>query len=114
MNGLLWSLRYGIFSVGILYTGGAAAVMFAMGFTWHILVAMECGLVAGVLIGIITEYYTSFEYSPTVDVSKAGFTGPATVVIEGFGLGLQSNTTHALFGSSLLPWSASSYLAVWN
>lgn len=60
-----------------------------LGMSIFVWVAMECGLIAGILIGLITEYYTSFEYSPTQDVSKAGFTGPATVAIQGFGLGLR-------------------------
>jgi K(+)-stimulated pyrophosphate-energized sodium pump len=91
MGGLLWALRNGIFVAGGLFSGGSLViivVLFDMSF--FIWVAMECGLLAGIMIGLITEYYTSFEYSPTQDVSKAGFTGPATVAIQGFGLGLQS------------------------
>ena len=91
MGGLLWALRNGTFAAGFLFTVGSLLIML-LWFEMSIMVwiAMEVGLVAGILIGLITEYYTSFEYSPTQDVSKAGFTGPATVAIQGFGLGLQS------------------------
>ena len=90
MSGLLWTLRNGIFVAGGLFSGGSIALLLGLGFSFYVWVAMECGLLAGILIGLITEYYTSFEYQPTIDVSKAGFTGPATVAIQGFGLGLQS------------------------
>ena len=90
MSGLLWTLRNGIFVAGGLFSGGSIALCLALEFSIFVWLAMECGLVAGILIGLITEYYTSFEYQPTIDVSKAGFTGPATVAIQGFGLGLQS------------------------
>jgi K(+)-stimulated pyrophosphate-energized sodium pump len=91
MGGLLWALRNGIFVAGGLFSVGSFVIIFFIfEMSFFIWVAMECGLLAGIMIGLITEYYTSFEYSPTQDVSKAGFTGPATVAIQGFGLGLQS------------------------
>jgi K(+)-stimulated pyrophosphate-energized sodium pump len=97
MGGLLWALRNGIFVAGGLFSGCSVViivVVFDMSiFIW---IAMECGLLAGIMIGLITEYYTSFEYTPTQDVSKAGFTGPATVAIQGFGLGLQSTAAPVL------------------
>ncbi len=48
------------------------------------------GLIAGWLIGKITEYYTSQEYAPTKDVAGQSRTGPATVIISGIALGMQS------------------------
>jgi K(+)-stimulated pyrophosphate-energized sodium pump len=48
------------------------------------------GLVAGIIIGQSTEYYTSQSYKPTQKVSESSQTGPATVIISGLGLGMLS------------------------
>ena len=48
------------------------------------------GLVAGVIIGQATEYYTSHSYKPTQKISEAGLTGAATVIIKGIGTGMMS------------------------
>src|SRR5699024_7116067 len=48
------------------------------------------GLVAGVIIGQATEYYTSHSYKPTKKIAKSAETGPATVIISGIGMGMIS------------------------
>nr|WP_295353741.1 sodium-translocating pyrophosphatase [uncultured Prevotella sp.] len=48
------------------------------------------GLVAGVVIGQATEYYTSHSYKPTQKIAEASQTGPATVIIKGIGTGMIS------------------------
>eukprot|EP00636_Phaeomonas_parva_P005910 CAMPEP_0118850826 /NCGR_PEP_ID=MMETSP1163-20130328/509_1 /TAXON_ID=124430 /ORGANISM="Phaeomonas parva, Strain CCMP2877" /LENGTH=794 /DNA_ID=CAMNT_0006783065 /DNA_START=25 /DNA_END=2409 /DNA_ORIENTATION=- len=48
------------------------------------------GLIAGVIIGIMTEYFTSYSFLPTQSISNAGVTGPATVLIQGLGVGMLS------------------------
>lgn len=48
------------------------------------------GLVAGIIIGQSTEYYTSHSYKPTQKVAESAQTGPATVIISGLGLGMIS------------------------
>ena len=48
------------------------------------------GLVAGVIIGQATEYYTSHSYKPTQKIAEAGQTGSATVIIKGIGTGMIS------------------------
>ena len=48
------------------------------------------GLVAGVIIGKSTEYFTSDEYAPTKEVARHSLTGPATVIIEGMSVGMLS------------------------
>lgn len=40
------------------------------------------GLVAGMLIGKFTEYFTSFDFAPVISIKDRGVTGPATVVIQ--------------------------------
>jgi K(+)-stimulated pyrophosphate-energized sodium pump len=57
---------------------------------WYIFACICIGLVAGVLIGQITEYFTSYSFWPTQSITAAGVTGPATVIIQGLGVGMIS------------------------
>ena len=52
--------------------------------------AVIIGLAVGIVIGLITEYYTSYDYKPTKELSSAAKTGAATVIISGLALGKQS------------------------
>ena len=97
---LLWAIRRGIFAAAILVLIASYVILNvvldipatennanpAMDLFW----AIVAGLGAGVIIGLATEYYTSYEYGPTKHVSSQGETGPATVIIAGFALGMQS------------------------
>jgi K(+)-stimulated pyrophosphate-energized sodium pump len=58
--------------------------------------AATAGLVSGVLIGLITEYYTSFSYKPVQSLANASSTGAATVLIEGLALGYMSTALPVL------------------
>lgn len=53
-------------------------------------VAVSCGLWGGLAIGLITEYYTSYSYTPTQEVSESCETGAATNIIYGLALGYVS------------------------
>lgn len=57
---------------------------------WQVSLSVVVGLLAGVIIGNATEYYTSQTYKPTQKVSESSTTGPATVIISGLGLGMIS------------------------
>lgn len=57
---------------------------------WQVSLSVVIGLLAGVIIGRATEYYTSQTYKPTQKVSESSTTGPATVIISGLGLGMIS------------------------
>ncbi len=82
----------------LLGTGGssalilvAIAIMAATGWiTWGVFGAVVAGLVAGVIIGQSTEYFTSDEYKPTKGIAKQTQQGPATTIIEGIAVGMQS------------------------
>ena len=52
--------------------------------------AILSGLIAGILIGLTTEYYTSDSYKPTQKLSATSLTGPATIIIGGLSLGMLS------------------------
>jgi K(+)-stimulated pyrophosphate-energized sodium pump len=55
-----------------------------------VFLATVAGLVAGFIIGQITEYYTSYERKPTLDIAAACETGAATNIIAGFARGMES------------------------
>ena len=57
---------------------------------WQLSLSVIAGLLSGVIIGKATEYYTSHSYKPTQDLAKSSETGPATVIINGIGLGMIS------------------------
>lgn len=57
---------------------------------WRIFGCIAIGLAAGILIGQVTEYFTSYSFWPTQSITEAGITGPATVIIQGLGIGMIS------------------------
>lgn len=52
--------------------------------------AAVCGIAAGIVIGVISEYYTSYDYKPTKKISKASKEGPALTVTQGLANGMIS------------------------
>ncbi len=70
----------------------------SIGVYWSILV----GLVAGIVIGLVTEYYTSEKNKPAQAIAKASVTGPATNIISGFALGLMSTVVPVLVISAAI------------
>ncbi len=87
---LLWSLRYGIFAAGGLLIVFAAILTVTMTKNWSWFGCVVAGLLAGTIIGLATEYYTSYSYGPTKKVSEASQTGAATVIISGIATGMMS------------------------
>ncbi|MBU1010678.1 MAG: sodium-translocating pyrophosphatase [Bacteroidetes bacterium] len=92
MKDLLRSLGFGVNVSSILIAIASFGILYGLGMTnWvGISFSVVVGLVAGIIIGQSTEYYTSQSYKPTINVAKASETGPATVIISGIGLGMLS------------------------
>ena len=57
---------------------------------WGVATAVTVGLVAGVIIGKSTEYYTSYDFQPTRNIAEQAKAGPATVIIAGVAEGMLS------------------------
>ena len=74
-------------------TRGASDTFGGLGPFWAVL----AGLVSGTAIGMLTEYYTSYDYKPTQQVSRSSETGPATNIIAGTGVGMLSTAFPVLF-----------------
>jgi len=95
MSQLLKSMSFGTNLAAILSgvaTFGILALVFGTQNSdwWHFSLSVISGLAAGVVIGKATEYYTSHSYKPTQKLAEASQTGPATVIINGVGLGMLS------------------------
>jgi len=89
---LLKTINKGIYFAGILVVGFSALSCFVL-FADTLLAAklfgcILIGLFSGIAIGAFTEYSTSYTETPTQNITKAGKTGPATVVIQGLGIGM--------------------------
>ncbi|MBF0253511.1 MAG: sodium-translocating pyrophosphatase [Candidatus Omnitrophica bacterium] len=95
---LLKALRKGVFSSAIVVAVAAFGLIYAVLGMEHIGIyfAILTGLVAGILIGLVTEYYTSDAYAPAKSIAKAGLTGAATVIIQGLGVGMVSTVIPVL------------------
>ncbi|NPD91418.1 sodium-translocating pyrophosphatase [Xylanibacter muris] len=92
MRDLLRSLGFGTNVSAVLIAVASFAILYLLeienwiGLSFSVLT----GLVAGVIIGQGTEYYTSQSYKPTQDIAASSQTGPATVIIKGIGTGMIS------------------------
>ena len=92
MKDLLRSLGMGVNVSSALIALSTFGILYYLGIeNWlGISFSVISGLVAGIIIGQSTEYFTSHSYRPTRRVAKSAETGPATVIISGVGLGMIS------------------------
>ena len=92
MKQLLGALSRGTNTSSILIAVATFFILWGLGIeNWlGISFSVVVGLLAGVIIGKFTEYYTSQSYRPTQKVAESSNTGPATVIISGLGLGMIS------------------------
>ena len=92
MKQLLHSLSVGTNVSSVLIAAATFGILYILGipnWAW-IACSVIVGLVAGIIIGQSTEYYTSHSYKPTKKLAESSSTGPATVIISGVGLGMIS------------------------
>ena len=92
LKDLLGSLSAGTNLSAVLIAVLSFGVFYLLGFPnwWQMSLSVVSGLVAGVIIGKVTEYYTSHSYRPTQKLAESAQTGSATVIINGVGLGMIS------------------------
>ncbi len=84
------ALRFGTFGATIIFIAAAYFVMQALEISTGIWGAVVAGAVGGIIIGLVTEYYTGGP--PVKKIASSGQTGPATVMISGLAVGMQSVT----------------------
>ncbi|MHC4623639.1 MAG: sodium-translocating pyrophosphatase, partial [Planctomycetota bacterium] len=87
---LLRALLLGTMGSSVLIILAVAGLAWAGWITWGVFGSVVSGLVAGVVIGQFTEYYTSDEYKPTRGIAEQTNMGPATTIIEGIATGMYS------------------------
>ena len=96
-----------------LRSGTLLAPVIFVGFAWLLVNALPgvstavwwcviAGAVGGVLIGLITEYYTDSEQKPVRSIAESGETGPATVMISGLAVGMESVVIPILILASII------------
>jgi len=92
MKDLMGSLNLGIngSAAGIAIVSLPVLLYLDLPNKWQVWGAIVAGLVAGLIIGKVTEIFTSHDYSPTRAIAKQAQTGPATVIIEGIAVGMES------------------------
>jgi K(+)-stimulated pyrophosphate-energized sodium pump len=94
---LLRTLRTAVWSAsGIAIVGFAILFAVLPNLGWPIFGAIVVGLLAGVAISYFTEYYTSYTEKPTQGIANSARTGPATVIIQGLAVGMQSTLAPVL------------------
>jgi K(+)-stimulated pyrophosphate-energized sodium pump len=102
---LLAALRRGVFIAAALVVIISLVIVYMLtdmeggldGANAKIIYSMITGLVVGLLIGTMTEYYTSDTYGPTKEVAMASKTGPATIIITGMSVAMMSTFFPVLF-----------------
>jgi K(+)-stimulated pyrophosphate-energized sodium pump len=90
MGALLGALRRGTLSATILAAVFGFLVIHFLGASLGLFWAMLAGLVAGALMGESTNYFTSYAFKPTQEISEASTTGGGATIIRGFATGLMS------------------------
>ena len=89
---LMSALNRGVNTSAVLIAACAMLILYLLGFeNWlGLSFSVIAGLLAGIIIGQGTEYFTSHAYRPTQNIAKSAQTGPATVIIAGMGSGMIS------------------------
>jgi len=91
LGSLMWALEKGMYLAGFLFICGAYwATCIYLSLSVAVFACVVIGLLAGMAIGKFTEYFTSFDFGPVISIKDRGMTGPATVVIQGLGVGMIS------------------------
>ena len=84
------ALNGGTYLTCIIFGGLTAVATYLMGYPWEIWGAAAVGLIAGVIIGVTTDYFTSEDKAPVIKTAEASKSGPAINIITGFSYGLRS------------------------
>lgn len=98
LESLLKGVNNAVNTSAVLIAAASVLIFYLLGLeNWLFLsFAVIAGLLAGVIIGKVTEYYTSHTFKPTRNIANSAETGSATVIISGFGTGMISTALPVL------------------
>ena len=82
------ALRFGTIGSSVVFIAAAYWVITSMGASAGVWMAVLVGAIGGIIVGLVTEYYTGGP--PVRKIAKDGETGPATIMISGLAVGMQS------------------------
>ena len=82
------ALRFGTIGSAVIFIAAAYFVITSMGASAGVWGAVLVGAIGGIVVGLVTEYYTGG--APVRKIAKDGETGPATIMISGLAVGMQS------------------------
>jgi K(+)-stimulated pyrophosphate-energized sodium pump len=85
-----YALNMGTYVTCAIFGVLTAIATYYLGYDWRIWGAAAIGLVAGVIIGVTTDYFTSEDKAPVLKTAEASKSGPAINIITGFSYGLRS------------------------
>ena len=105
------ALRVGTIGASVIFIAAAAAVVSWVGVDMLVWGAVLIGAAGGIVIGIVTDYYTSGK--PVRKIAKGGETGPATVMIIGLAVGMQSVVVPLLMLCTII-YVASSFAGLYG
>jgi len=105
------ALRIGTIGATVVFIVLALLLLLIMGVSMGVYGAVVVGAVGGIFIGLITEYYTGGK--PVRDIAKSGETGPATVMISGLAVGMESVVVPLLIIAAII-LSASSMAGLYG
>jgi len=111
-KGLAAALNRGTYVSGILAAVFSLILSLTIFGNLGAFVATVAGLIAGIAIGLVSEYYTSSHFKPVRNLAEASKTGPATVIINGLSVGMESTVVPVILicGAILVAyWAAGIY-----
>ena len=89
-EGGMQAINRGFFGAALTAAVGVGVVSLAYVHDWRPIAAVVLGLVLASVIQLMTSYYTGTQYKPVREIAQASETGPATTVLAGFAIGLES------------------------
>ncbi len=90
------ALKLGTYVASALVLIAAVALSTMLFGNFNAAIAVIAGLIVGLLIGTVTEYYTSGDYKPVKEIAQQSETGAATTIISGLGVGMKSTAVPIL------------------
>ncbi|MCA9897094.1 MAG: sodium-translocating pyrophosphatase [Anaerolineales bacterium] len=110
---LINALSRGLYgsSIGIAVLSLPVVIILDLPNYWQVWISILVGLIVGIIVGKATEYYTSHAFKPTRNIAEQAVTSPATLLIEGLAVGMESAGIPVL---AIVAGIAVSFYSMWD